>query len=174
MRTEQRARRTDGQARDGGLRDGGLLGGPLAGGPLVGGPMVGGRMLGSLALSGLLAMGPAASAAGAKCDTGDATRGAAIVASRSQGLCGLCHALPGQPDHLQGTIAPPLHGVGARHDAADLRAHLLTPERFNPDSVMPAYGRSEGLTRIAPAQRGKPLLDAQQIDDVVAYLASLR
>ena len=162
MRTEQRARRTDGQVRDGGL---------------LGGQLVGGRMLGSLALSGLLAMGPAASVAsatGAKGDTGDATRGAAIVASRSQGLCGLCHALPAQPDHLQGTIAPPLHGIGARHDAADLRAHLLTPERFNPDSVMPAYGRSEGLTRIAPAQRGKPLLDAQQIDDVVAYLASLR
>ena len=170
MRTEQRARRTDGQVRDGGLRDGGLLGGQL----------VGGRMLCSLALSGLLAMGSAASAAGAagvtgaKGDTGDASRGAAIVASRSQGLCGLCHALPGQPDHLQGTIAPPLHGVGARYDATELRAHLLTPERFNPDSVMPAYGRSEGLTRIAPAQRGKPLLDAQQIDDVVAYLASLR
>ena len=105
---------------------------------------------------------------------GDATRGAAIVASRSQGLCGLCHALPGQPAHLQGTIAPPLHGVGARYDAAELRAHLLTPERFNPDSVMPAYGRSEGLLRIAPAQRGKPLLAPQQIDDVVAYLASLR
>ena len=164
MRTEQRARRTDGQVRDGGLRDGGLLGGQL----------VGGRMLCSLALSGLLAMGSAASATGANGDTGDASRGAAIVASRSQGLCGLCHALPGQPDHLQGTIAPPLHGVGARYDATELRAHLLTPERFNPDSVMPAYGRSEGLMRIAPAQRGKPLLDAQQIDDVVAYLASLR
>ncbi len=164
MRTEQRARRTDGQVRDGGLRDGGLLGAQL----------VGGRMLCSLALSGLLAMGSAASATGANGDTGDASRGAAIVASRSQGLCGLCHALPGQPDHLQGTIAPPLHGVGARYDATELRAHLLTPERFNPDSVMPAYGRSEGLMRIAPAQRGKPLLDAQQIDDVVAYLASLR
>ena len=164
MRTEQRARRTDGQVRDGGLRDGGLLGGQL----------VGGRMLCSLALSGLLAMGSAASATGANGDTGDASRGAAIVASRSQGLCGLCHALPGQPDHLQGTIAPPLHGVGARYDATELRAHLLTPERFNPDSVMPAYGRSQGLMRIAPAQRGKPLLDAQQIDDVVAYLASLR
>ena len=135
-----------------------------------------GRLLGRLALSGLLAAGSAVSTAGdATADaTGKAERGAAIVASRSQGLCGLCHALPGQPAHLQGTIAPPLHGVGARYDAAALRAHLLTPERFNPDSVMPAYGRTEGLLRIAPAQRGKPLLGAQQIDDVVAYLASLK
>ena len=139
-----------------------------------------GRVAGGLALSGLLAASPAASAKGdTEADTaGDATaaqtRGAVIVASRSQGLCGLCHALPGQPAHLQGTIAPPLHGVGARYDVAGLRAHLLTPERFNPASVMPAYGRTQGLLRIAPAQRGKPLLDAQQIDDVVAYLASLR
>ena len=106
--------------------------------------------------------------------TGDATRGAAIVASRSQGLCGLCHALPGQPDHLQGTLGPPLHGVGGRLDAAELRAHLLAPERFNPDTLMPAYGRSDGLVRVAPALRGKPLLAPAQIDDVVAYLASLR
>ncbi len=105
---------------------------------------------------------------------GDATRGAAIVASRSQGLCGLCHALPGQPEHLQGTLGPPLHGVGARYSAADLRAHLLAPERFNPDTLMPAYGRSDGLVQVAPALRGKPLLAPQQIDDVVAYLASLR
>ena len=105
---------------------------------------------------------------------GDAARGAAIVASRSQGLCGLCHALPGQPEHLQGTLGPPLHGVGARYSTADLRAHLLAPERFNPDTLMPAYGRSDGLVRVAPALRGKPLLAPQQIDDVVAYLASLR
>ena len=105
---------------------------------------------------------------------GDATRGAAIVASRSQGLCGLCHALPGQPEHLQGTLGPPLHGVGARYSTPDLRAHLLAPERFNPDTLMPAYGRSDGLVQVAPALRGKPLLAPQQIDDVVAYLASLR
>ena len=106
--------------------------------------------------------------------TGDATRGAAIVASRSQGLCGLCHALPGQPDHLQGTLGPPLLGVGARLTAAELRAHLLAPERFNLDTLMPAYGRTDGLVQVAPALRGRPRLAAQQIDDVVAYLASLR
>ena len=136
------------------------------------GHLASGRRLGGWVVCGLLAVSAAASAAGDA--TGDATRGAAIVASRSQGLCGLCHALPGQPAHLQGTIAPPLHGVGARYNAAELRAHLLTPERFNPETVMPAYARTEGLLRITPAQRGKPLLDTQQIDDVVAYLASLR
>ena len=125
--------------------------------------------LGPLAGGLLLALGAPVWA-----QAGDATRGAAIVASRSQGLCGLCHALPGQPEHLQGTLGPPLHGVGARYSSADLRAHLLAPERFNPDTLMPAYGRSDGLVQVAPALRGKPLLAPQQIDDVVAYLASLR
>ena len=104
----------------------------------------------------------------------NALRGAAIVASRSQGLCGLCHALPGQPAHLQGTLGPPLAGVGSRYSADELRQHLLAPERFNPDTVMPAYGRSDGLTQVAPALRGRPLLAPAQIDDVLAYLASLR
>ena len=118
-----------------------------------------------MALLGLL---PAARAAG------DAARGAAIVASRSQGLCVLCHALPGQPPAHQGTLGPALDGVGARLDADALRQRLLSPERFNPDTVMPAYGRSDGLAQVAAAQRGKPLLAPGQVDDVVAYLATLR
>ena len=121
----------------------------------------------------LAALLPLASAMAA----GDAARGAAIVASRSQGLCLLCHALPGQlPAHqgTLGTLGTPLDGVGARLDADALRQRLLAPERFNPDTVMPAYGRSDGLLQVAAAQRGKPLLAPGQIDDVVAYLATLR
>ena len=105
---------------------------------------------------------------------GEAARGGAIVASRSQGLCVLCHALPGQLPAHQGSIGPPLDGVGARLDADALRQRLLAPERFNPDTLMPAYGRSEGLVQVATALRGKPLLAPGQIDDVVAYLATLR
>lgn len=105
---------------------------------------------------------------------GDAARGAAIAASRSQGLCVLCHALPGQTAALAGTVGPPLAGVGGRLDAAALRARLLEPERFNPDTLMPAYGRTDGLQQVAPAQRGKPLLSPAQLDDVVAWLVTLR
>ena len=101
-------------------------------------------------------------------------RGEAIVASRSQGLCVLCHALPGQPVAFQGTVGPPLAGVGARLDAEALRARLLAPERFNPDTLMPSYGRTDGLQQVAAALRGKPLLGPAQIDDVLAYLATLR
>ena len=105
---------------------------------------------------------------------GDAARGAAIAASRSQGLCVLCHALPGQPAALAGNIGPPLAGVASRLDAAALRARLLAPQRFNPDTVMPAYGRTDGLQQVAAAQRGKPLLDAAQVDGVLAWLLTLQ
>lgn len=127
------------------------------------------RRLGLAALLGLLALagGPAVAA-------GDAARGAAIAASRQQGLCVLCHALPGQPAPFQGDIGPPLAGVGARLSAEQLRQRLLAPEQFNPETVMPSYGRTDGLQRVAPALRGRPLLSPTQVDDVVAWLASLK
>ena len=105
---------------------------------------------------------------------GDAARGESIALSRSQGLCVLCHAVPEQNPALQGTIGPPLAGVGGRLDADTLRQRLVAPERFNPDTVMPSYGRSTGLRQVALAQRGKPLLTDGQIDDLVAWLATLR
>ena len=105
---------------------------------------------------------------------GDAERGRAIAESRAQGLCVLCHALPGVPAVQAGTIGPNLSGVGARLSADDLRARLVSPERFNAETVMPSYARSDGFARVASARRGQALLQAQQIDDVVAYLETLK
>jgi L-cysteine S-thiosulfotransferase len=105
---------------------------------------------------------------------GDATRGRVIAESRTQGLCVLCHALPGVPAAQAGTIGPNLAGIGARLSAEQLRAQLVAPQRFNAETVMPSYARSDGLTRVAAARRGQALLDAQQIDDVVAYLGTLK
>jgi sulfur-oxidizing protein SoxX len=123
---------------------------------------------GALAVLLALAAGPATA-------TGDAARGAAIAASRQQGLCVLCHALPGQAPAFQGDIGPPLAGVGARLSPDLLRQRLLAPERFNPDTVMPSYGSGgAGLQRVPAALRGQPLLSPSQVDDVVAWLASLR
>jgi sulfur-oxidizing protein SoxX len=105
---------------------------------------------------------------------GDAGRGRAIAESRTLGLCVLCHALPGVPAVQAGTIGPDLAGVGARLSADDLRARVVAPERFNPETVMPSYARSEGFARVASARRGQALLQPQQIDDVVAYLETLK
>ena len=105
---------------------------------------------------------------------GDPVRGRAIVVSRRQGLCLLCHSGPFPEERFQGTLAPNLGGVGARLSESELRARLVDPARFNPETVMPAYFRTEGLTRVAPSFRGKTILSAAQIEDVVAFLATLK
>ena len=129
------------------------------------------------ALVMLLAAG-LTSAASPAAATGDVARGATIAASRQQGLCVLCHALPGQAAAFQGDIGPPLAGVGARLAPEVLRQRLLAPERFNPETVMPSYGRpgspQDDLQRVPTALRGQPLLSPDQVDDVLAWLASLR
>ncbi|MBX9871137.1 MAG: sulfur oxidation c-type cytochrome SoxX [Burkholderiaceae bacterium] len=105
---------------------------------------------------------------------GDAARGQAIAASRSQGLCLLCHSGPVPEERFQGNLAPDLAGAGARWNAAQLRLRLVNPQHFNPDSIMPAYYRSEGLVRVGARWQARPILDAQQIEDVIAWLLTLR
>ena len=105
---------------------------------------------------------------------GDAARGRAIVASRQVGMCLLCHSGPFPEERFQGDLAPDLRGVGARWTAAQLRLRLVDPARLNAATIMPSYARTEGLWRVAPAQRGKPLLTPAQIEDVIAFLSTLR
>ena len=94
------------------------------------------------------------------------------MVNRELGACTLCHAVPGEG--LSGNIAPTLAGVGARLTQAQLRLRVADSTRVNPSTPMPAYYRTEGLTLVATAYRGKTILSAQQVEDVVAYLASLK
>jgi L-cysteine S-thiosulfotransferase len=105
---------------------------------------------------------------------GDPARGRAIVANRQVGLCLLCHSGPFPEERFQGELAPDLKGAGARWTEGQLRLRIVDSSRINPASIMPAYHRTDGLTRVAPAFRGKPLLSAEQIEDVVAYLTTLK
>ena len=105
---------------------------------------------------------------------GDAARGRAIVVNRRVGLCLLCHTGPFPEEKLQGNLAPDLAGTGARWSMGQLRLRLVDARRLNPESIMPPYYRIDGLDRVAPAFRGKPIFSAQQIEDVVAFLATLR
>jgi len=105
---------------------------------------------------------------------GDAMRGRAIVASRQVGLCLLCHSGPFPEERFQGNLATDLAGAGARWSAAQLRLRLVDARALNPDSIMPSYHRTRGLQRVAPAHASAPILDAQQIEDVVAFLRALR
>jgi sulfur-oxidizing protein SoxX len=105
---------------------------------------------------------------------GDAARGRAIVANRTVGLCLLCHSAPIPEERFQGNLAPSLAGAGSRATPGQLRLRLVDPARLNPDTIMPPYYRVDGLTRVAKTFQGKTILTAEQIEDVVAYLANLR
>ena len=105
---------------------------------------------------------------------GDPVRGRAIVLDRRLGACLLCHTGPFAEEKFQGTLAPDLSGAGAHWSEGQLRLRIVDPTRLNPDTIMPAYYRVEGLTRVGHAWRGKPILTAEQIEDVVAFLMTLR
>ena len=130
--------------------------------------------LAALVLFVLRAAGADDGAAALTAAKGDPARGRAIVASRQVGLCLLCHRGPFPEERFQGTLAPDLSGIGARLSESQLRARIIDPARFNPETIMPAYFRTEGLARVAPSFKGRPILSAGQIEDVVAFLATLK
>jgi L-cysteine S-thiosulfotransferase len=107
-------------------------------------------------------------------EPGDAARGQAIVTNRQQGLCLLCHSGPFPEAPFQGTLAPSLAGAGSRWSAGQLRLRIVDASRLNPNTIMPPYYRTDDLTRVAPSYAGKPILSAEQIEDVIAFLATLR
>jgi sulfur-oxidizing protein SoxX len=104
---------------------------------------------------------------------GDPQRGHAVVVGR-EGNCLLCHAIPDTSQRFMGNVAPPLAGVASRLTPAQMRLRIVDPTRIKPDVAMPAYYRTWGLDHVADPYRGKPVLTAQQIEDVIAYLATLR
>jgi L-cysteine S-thiosulfotransferase len=105
---------------------------------------------------------------------GNADRGRAIVVDRQKGLCLLCHSGPFPEQRFQGTLAPNLQGAGSRWSEGQLRLRVVDSSRLNPASIMPSYYRVDGLTRVGRIWQGKPVLDAEQIEDVVAFLVTLK
>ena len=112
-----------------------------------------------------------ASLTGAK---GDPARGRTIVLNRQVGLCLLCHSGPFPEERFQGNMAPDLKGAGTRWKEGELRLRLVDARRLNRDTIMPPYYVVDGVNRVAQSFRGKPILSAEQIEDVVAFLATLR
>lgn len=105
---------------------------------------------------------------------GDPARGRVIVASRQRGLCLLCHSGPFPEERFQGDLAPSLAGVGSRLSEGQLRLRLVDSRKLDPETIMPSYYRTDGLNRVGAAWRDKPVLSAEEIEDVVAFLATLR
>ena len=105
---------------------------------------------------------------------GDAKRGRLIVLSRQTGLCILCHSGPFPEERFQGNLAPDLAASVAGLSEAQLRARIVDASRFNPDTIMPSYFKKDHFTRVAPQFAGKTILTAQEIEDVVAFLVSIK
>ena len=104
---------------------------------------------------------------------GDPVRGRAIVASRQTGLCLLCHSGPFLEERFQGNLAPELSMSSKRLTAPQVRARIADASHFNPGTIMPTYYKAEHLKRVGPKWIGQPILNEQEIEDVVAFLASL-
>ena len=100
-------------------------------------------------------------------------RGRRIVLDRETGNCLICHKVPEPAEPFQGDLGPDLSGVGTRLTAGQIRLRLVDESRLNPQTLMPPYYRVEGLSRVSARYRGKPVLTAQEIEDVVAYLGTL-
>ena len=105
---------------------------------------------------------------------GDAGRGRAIVLDRQRGLCLLCHQGPFPEERFQGDLAPSLVGAGSRLSEGQLRLRTVDGRRLNPDTIMPAYYSLDGLVRVGRAWQGRTILTAEEIEDVVAFLVTLR
>ena len=103
---------------------------------------------------------------------GDASRGRELFASRDVARCILCHEAPGMG--FAGNVGPSLAGVGSRLSAAQIRLRIADITRVSPESVMPTFHRTEGMTRVAPQFAGKPVLSGAQVEDLVAWLETLK
>lgn len=104
---------------------------------------------------------------------GDAARGRALLLARGT-TCILCHSGPFPETRFQGDLAPDLAGAGNRWSVSQLRLRLVDASRFNPETIMPSYYRNDGLVRVGRNFTGKPILSATEIEDIVAFLATLR
>lgn len=102
---------------------------------------------------------------------GDASAGAEVFVSRTLGHCVLCHRSDVADAPFQGNLGPDLSRIGERLNPDEIRARIVDPQRFNPNSIMPAYRRTTGFNAVDPAYAGKPILTAANVDDLVAFLA---
>lgn len=105
---------------------------------------------------------------------GDPANGRVVVVGRQSGFCLLCHSGPFPEERHQGNLAPDLRTTVADLSAAQIRLRLMDSSQNNPNSIMPAYFRTDHLVRVADRFQGKTILSAQEVEDVVAFLLTLK
>lgn len=105
---------------------------------------------------------------------GDPAKGRQIAIDRRLGNCLACHVMPVPEQPYHGKIGPDLTGVASRMSEGELRLRVANPKLLNPDTIMPAFYRNDGLHRVWGKFQGKTILTAEQVEDVVAYLMTLK
>ena len=107
---------------------------------------------------------------------GDPEQGREWTAGRKLGNCLACHQNSDMSDlPFHGEVGPPLDGAGSRWTEAQLRGIIVNSKHvFGDQTIMPAFYRTSGFNRPRKQFEGKPILTAQQVEDVVAYLLTLK
>jgi len=106
---------------------------------------------------------------------GDARRGRQLVRDRSKGNCLACHRMPIPEEEFHGTVGPSLHGISSRLSEGQIRLRVVDEKQLNPASIMPGYYRHpRHFNRVAESWQGKTVLNAQEVEDIVAYLLTLK
>ncbi len=99
--------------------------------------------------------------------------GERVFIEREAGHCVLCHQVDGLDAPFQGNLGPVLTGIGSRLSEAQIRLRIVDASQLNPDTIMPPYYRRTGLEQVAAGYGGQTVLSAEQIEHLVAWLASL-
>jgi sulfur-oxidizing protein SoxX len=106
--------------------------------------------------------------------SGDAKAGRKVAYNRKTGNCLACHKLPIPEQQFHGEVGPDLAGVASRYSEAEIRLRIVNPKKFNDDTIMPAFYRDSGLTRVQKKWAGKTILKAQEVEDLLAYMMTLK
>ncbi len=106
--------------------------------------------------------------------SGDPKQGRKVAIDRKLGNCLACHRMPVPEQQFHGETGPDLAGVGSRLTPGEVRLRVVNPKVVNPETMMPAFYRVKGLNRVMKDFAGKPILTAEQVEDVVAYLMTLK
>ena len=106
---------------------------------------------------------------------GDPANGRKVAIHRGKGNCLACHQMPISEEEFHGEIGPPLAGVGSRYDEGQLRLRIVNMQELNPGTLMPPfYKHPDQFNRVSKKYQGRTILTAQEVEDVVAYLLTLK
>ena len=105
---------------------------------------------------------------------GDPMNGRKLAINRKKGNCLACHSMPIPEQAFHGNIGPDLKGVSNRYSEGELRLRIVNPKIFNSETIMPAFYKADGFNRVMKKFMGKTIISAQEVEDTVAYLMTLK